>query len=135
MTKLTNKVALSIAVNCVKFAQESYDVKSGDKVTTFGADEVIQKLSAMIEKLDTKTANTVKKPTAQQIANEGFKTEILNALSDGSYKTATEIQIHLSNTCGESITNQRVSALLHQLKEAKAIDKVTSKGKSMFFAI
>src|SRR5574344_486538 len=55
-----------------------------------------------------------KKPTAQQVANEGLKSVILNALkANGGLMTITDIQ----KSCAElsELSNQRVSALVRQM--------------------
>lgn len=54
-----------------------------------------------------------KKPTAQQTANEGIKTAILEGMTSGRFYTVTEIQKEIPE-CNE-LSNQRVSALLRQM--------------------
>ena len=54
-----------------------------------------------------------KKPTAQQVANEGIKQAILSGMTPNRLYTVTEIQKEIPE-CAE-MSNQRVSALLRQM--------------------
>ena len=121
MTKLTKKVALSYAVA----ALTDSEIKS-----EFSKDEIVAKLTEMIEGLDKKITGE-KKPTDQQVANLGYKADILAYLADGRAKTATEILKGIP-TFPEDMTNQRVSALLRQLILDGKVSKNTVKGKTLF---
>ena len=124
MTKLTKKVALSLAVSALT---DSMPADAG-----FTVDEVVAKLNEMIVQLD-KNGTGEKKLTDQQIANLGYKTDILAYLANGQHKTATEILNGVS-TFPDGMTNQRVSALLRQLYLDGKIQKETVKGKTQFWA-
>lgn len=121
MTKLTSKVALSYAVAALTNSEV-------DK--TFTAEQVVEKLNAMIAQLD-KKATGEKPMTENQKANVGYKTDILAYLADGQAKTATEILNGVSTFPAE-MTNQRVSALLRQLILDGKVSKNTVKGKTLF---
>ena len=54
-----------------------------------------------------------KKPTAQQIANDGIKTAILAGMTPNRLYTITEIQKEIPE-CAD-LSNQRVSALIRQM--------------------
>ena len=54
-----------------------------------------------------------KKPTAQQVANEGIKQAIVAGMTPNRLYTVTEIQKEIPE-CAE-MSNQRVSALLRQM--------------------
>ena len=54
-----------------------------------------------------------KKPTAQQIANDGIKTAILAGMTPNRLYTITEIQKEIPE-CAE-MSNQKISALLRQM--------------------
>jgi predicted transcriptional regulator len=72
-----------------------------------------------------------KKPTAQQVANEGLKDIILDVLTEnGGLMTVTDIQ----KSCMElsELSNQRISALLRQLKDDKVVNRVEDKRKAYF---
>jgi hypothetical protein len=71
-----------------------------------------------------------KKPTAQQTANEAIKTVILDGMTSGRFYTVTEIQKEILK--GEELSNQKVSALIRQLKDAGLVVKTEDKRKSYF---
>ena len=71
-----------------------------------------------------------KKPTAQQVANDGIKQAILEGMEDNRLYTVTEIQKSVP-ACAE-LSNQRVSALLRQLKDDKLITRTEDKRKAYF---
>ena len=74
-----------------------------------------------------------KKPTAVQVANEGLKQTIMDVLNEnGGLMTVTDIQ----KSCEElsELSNQKVSALIRQLKEDGKVEKVEDKRKSYFKA-
>ena len=74
-----------------------------------------------------------KKPTAVQVANEGLKETIMDVLMEnGGLMTVTDIQ----KSCEElaELSNQKVSALIRQLKDDGKIEKVEDKRKSYFKA-
>ena len=71
-----------------------------------------------------------KKPTAQQVANDGIKQAILDAMEANHLYTVTELQKSVP-ACAE-LSNQRVSALLRQLKDDKLITRTEDKRKAYF---
>ena len=71
-----------------------------------------------------------KKPTAQQVANDGIKQAILDAMEANHLYTVTELQKSVPE-CAE-LSNQRVSALLRQLKDDKLITRTEDKRKAYF---
>ena len=74
-----------------------------------------------------------KKPTAQQVANEGLKSVILNVLTEnGGLMTITDIQ----KSCEElaELSNQRVSALVRQMVGV-SVERVEDKRKAYFKAM
>lgn len=101
------------------------DVKTSDELTAFIKHE--------LELLDRKNSKD-RKPTANQIANEGLKQEVLQALvTNGGLMTVTEI-IKNNDNLGE-YSNQRISALLRQLIESGKVEKIVEKRKSYFKAV
>ena len=75
-----------------------------------------------------------KKPTAQQVANEGLKQTIVDVLiENGGLMTVTDVQ----KSCEElsALSNQRVSALLRQLKDDGKVERVEEKRKAYFKAV
>lgn len=71
-----------------------------------------------------------KKPTAQQTANAGIQTAILEGLEVGEKYTITDI-IKEVPECAE-LTNQRVSALVRQLVDAGKMVRTEDKRKAYF---
>ena len=71
-----------------------------------------------------------KKPTAQQTANEGIKSAILEGMTPNRLYTVTEIQKEVLK--GAELSNQKVTALIRQLKDAGLVVKTEDKRKSYF---
>ena len=71
-----------------------------------------------------------KKPTAQQVANDGIKTAIAESMTPNRLYTVTELSKEIPE-CAE-LTNQRVSALLRQMKDDGIVTKTIDKRKSYF---
>ena len=69
--------------------------------------------------------STASKPTKRQIENEAVKARIAEVLTDEG-QTVTQILKALED---ETLTNQRVSALLRQMPN---VNKEVIKGKAMF---
>lgn len=124
MNKLTKKVALSYAVATLTDAPLTCD---------FSKDEIVAKLTEMIEALDKKGTGE-KALTENQKANIGFKEDILEYLKAFGEKTATEI-LHNVVTFPKDMTNQRVSALLRQLILEGKVEKEMRKGKAYFSVV
>ena len=86
-----------------------------------------------IELLEKKNSSE-KKPTATQKANEGLKVVILEVLkAHKDPMTITEIQ-KADVELGE-MSNQRVSALVRQLKDEGLVERIEDKKKAYFKAI
>ena len=71
-----------------------------------------------------------KKPTAQQVANDSVKQAIIDGMEHGVPYTITDI-IKSVPACAE-LTNQRVSALMRQLKDAGVVIRTEDKRKAYF---
>ena len=72
-----------------------------------------------------------KKPTAQQVANEGIKQVIMQVLTEnGGLMTVTDIQ--KSSAELSELTNQKLSALLRQMRTDNLVEKVEDKRKAYF---
>lgn len=81
-------------------------------------------ISHEIELLGKKSSYKSSKPTKRQTENEAVKGRIAEVLTDEG-QTVTEILAQLGD---ETLTNQRVSALLRQMN----VHKEVVKGKSLF---
>lgn len=82
-----------------------------------------------LELLEKKNSSE-KKPTAQQTANEGIKTAIVNGMTANRLYTVTEIQKEIPE-CAD-LSNQRVSALLRQMKDDGIVVRTEDKRKAYF---
>lgn len=127
MMKLTKKVALSYAVAVL--TDPNLETDAGSEFE-FSHGEIVAKLTEMIDGLDKKSTGE-KKLTDQQVANLGYKSDILAYLADGQAKTATEILKEIP-TFPKDMSNQRVSQLLRQLILDGKMSKDIVKGKAMF---
>ena len=74
-----------------------------------------------------------KKPTAQQVANEGLKDVILDVLKEnGGLMTITDIQKSADELA--DLSNQRISALVRQMVDV-SVERVEDKRKAYFKAM
>lgn len=94
-------------------------------------EEVMEKLVSMKAQLEKRSAHKgERKPTKTQIANEGFKTIIVENMEPGHLYTVTELTKEIP--FGEELSTQRVSALVRQLKEAGLVVRTEEKRKAYF---
>lgn len=92
-------------------------------------DDVIGFIDHELELLAKKSGGA-KKPTAQQTANEGIKVAIAEGMEPDRLYTVTEI-IKEVDACAD-MTNQRVSALLRQMKDEGIVIRTEDKRKAFF---
>ena len=97
------------------------EVKSNPMLSDFIAHEV---------ELLGKKNSAEKKPTAQQVANAGIVTAIIEGMEPNRLYTVTEVITSIP-ACAD-LTNQRVSALLRQLVEAGKVKRTEDKRKAYF---
>ena len=71
-----------------------------------------------------------KKPTAVQVANEGLKTAILDFMVEGQKYTITDLMKSVPQLA--DLSNQRVSALVRQLKDSELVIRTEEKRKAYF---
>lgn len=85
-----------------------------------------------VELLAKKNASD-KKPTAQQVANDGVKNAVLAVMEADPNRlwTVTELMKAVPNL-PEDMTNQRLSALMRQLKDAGTVKREEIKRKAFF---
>ena len=110
--KMTYAKALEIAMNAVKENKEVYD-----------------KLDALKASIAKKNS-AERKPTATQKANEGYKEAILAYMEVGKKYTITELMKGVVELA--DLSNQRVSALVRQLKEDGLVLREEEKRKAYF---
>lgn len=114
MTKMTQKIALNYVIDNCELPEE-----------------VKAKIESMIVALEKKSAKSgERKPTKTQVANEGFKAIIVDNMEHGRLYTVTEIAKEMP--FGEELSNQRVSALVRQLKDAGIVVRTEEKRKAYF---
>lgn len=77
-----------------------------------------------------KKNSSEKKPTATQVANDGIKAAILEGMEADRLYTITELIKEIPELA--ELTNQRVSALVRQLKDDEKIMRVEDKRKAYF---
>jgi 3-dehydroquinate synthase class II len=93
------------------------------------AEELVAKIEKELELLAKKNSSE-KKPTAQQTANDGIKTAILKGMEPNRLYTIGELMKAIPE-CAD-LTNQRVSALVRQLKEEGKVVRTEDKRKAYF---
>ena len=115
MEKMTNSKALAIAIETL-----------GETVSA----EVIEKLTNIKASIDKKNS-AERKPTATQTANVAFKSAIVDYL--GTCDKAQTIS-DIMKGCAEvsDLTNQRVSAIVRQLKDEGIVVREEIKRKAYF---
>ena len=74
--------------------------------------------------------NTNRKPTKAQEENEGYKSSIIEGMVEGKAYTITDLIKSIPAIA--DLTNQRVSALVRQLKDEGKVTRKEEKGKAYF---
>ena len=123
MTKADRFTALA------KFLSDNPDMKFTTPKGEITAKDMGEFVAHELELLSKKNVAD-KKPTAQQTANEAIKSAIVEAMEPNHLYTVTELQKSVP-ACAE-LSNQRVSALLRQLKDDKLIIRTEDKRKAYF---
>ena len=91
--------------------------------------EVTEKLKALKESISKKNS-AERKPTATQKANEEYKKAILSFMEVGKKYTISELMKEVVEIA--DLSNQRVSALVRQLKDAGLVERTEEKRKAYF---
>ena len=97
------------------------------------ADPMLSEFIAHEMELLTKKNTADKKPTAQQEANAVIKQNVLTVLADGKKRTVSEL-LKMVPDLPDTMTNQRMSALVRQMVDAGQVVRSEDKRKA-FFAI
>ena len=100
------------------------------KLDAVKSNPVLSEFVAHEMELLSKKNSAEKKPTAQQTANAGIQTAILENMEVNRLYTITEI-IKSVPECAD-LTNQRVSALVRQLVDAGKVIRTEDKRKAYF---
>lgn len=95
------------------------------------ADPMLSEFIAHEVELLVKKNSADKKPTAQQEANAVIKTAVLEVLGDGKLRTVSDL---LKEVPGlpDTMTNQRMSALVRQMVDAGQVKRTEDKRKAYF---
>lgn len=112
MEKMTNSKALAFVL---ANAELPTDVR-----------EKIENIKASIDKKN----SAERKPTATQTENVGFKTAILNGMESGKAYTIGDLMKAIPEIA--DLTNQRVSAIVRQLKDDGLVTREEVKRKAYF---
>ena len=132
MLKMTNRVALSTAIEVLSKSAETFTLTAGEETLTYSAEEVVAKLTTMVEQLD-KKASAPKKPTAKQVQAIGEAEEVYESLKAlGKAVTVSE----LMEACPElrKHSNQKVASLLRSMLDGKVV-RTEEKRKAYFKAV
>lgn len=85
-----------------------------------------------LELLAKKNASGSGKLTAVQVANNGIKEEILECMAKEPDRLFTISEMMKLFPCCAELSNQRVSALVRQLKEDGKVERLEEKRKAVF---
>lgn len=114
------------------------------KVTIRGQFEAVKAVllangeNELAEFIDGRIAQTVKKnsterkPTAKQIENDGFKSDILGWMENDTVYAAGDILKGVPSIVASGMSINRVSALMTQLVESGAVIKTVDKRKNFY---
>lgn len=132
MMKLTNKIALEIALNAIEnSALANWSYTQGEDRLEVSKAEAMDKLAKMMEQLD-KKANTEKKPTQRQMDAEQEAAALLAELREAGKAMTVSDMIAELPSC-KSFSNQKVSALIRKL--GTAVERIEEKRKAYFKAV
>lgn len=97
-----------------------------------GREDLVAVMEHELELLAKKNASGTSKPTAVQVANEGIKEEILECMGKEPNRLFTISEMLKLFPCCAELSNQRVSALMKQLKEDGKVKRHEEKRKAYF---
>ena len=97
-------------------------------------EDLVAFISHEIELLEKKAAKSKSGTSKTQKENEEVKAKLLEELAEvGKAVTISELQS--VSDYAKTLSNQKISAMFRQLKDAKVIEKTTVKGKTYFKAV
>lgn len=133
MMKLTNKIALEIALNAIENSVlPNWSFAEGENRLEVSKAEAMDKLTKMMEQLD-KKASAEKKPTQRQMDAEQEALILLDELREaGKAMTVSDMIAELPCCAGKS--NQKVSGLLRPMLGTK-VERTEEKRKAYFKVI
>ena len=95
------------------------------------ADPMLSEFIAHEMELLAKKNTADKKPTAQQEANAVIKSSVLTALADGEKRTVSDL-LKMVPDLPDTMTNQRMSAIVRQMVDAGEVIRTEDKRKAYF---
>lgn len=98
---------------------------------TVKADPMLSEFIAHEMELLAKKNTADKKPTAQQEANAVIKQNVLTVLADGEKRTVSDL-LKMVPDLPDTMTNQRMSALVRQMVDAGEVIRTEDKRKAYF---
>lgn len=132
MMKLTNKIALEIALNAIENSVlPNWSFAEGENRLEVSKAEAMDKLTKMMEQLD-KKATAEKKPTQRQMDAEQEAQTLLGELREAGKAMTVSDMIAELPSC-KSFSNQKVSALIRKL--GTAVERIEEKRKAYFKAV
>ena len=134
MMKLTNKIALEIALNAIENSVlPNWSFTEGENRLEVSKAEAMDKLTKMMEQLD-KKASAEKKPTKTQLEADALADALYDEmLAEGGKMTVSEMLAKFD--CVKGMSNQKVSAIVRKLKDAGRVVKDVEGRKSLFSAV
>ena len=100
-------------------------------IATLSNAEAVEKLSALRDQY-VKRASAERKPTAKQVENAGFKSDILAWMEPDAKYLSVDVAKGVPSIVAAGISVQRVSAMLTQLVNDGAIIRTEDKRKSFY---
>ena len=110
------------------------DFSPDTKIEGVPVAELIEFVEHEMELLAKKNSGD-KKPTAQQTANVALKSAILERMNEQPNRMFTVSEIIKAVPACADLSNQKVSALMNQIKDEHKVEKIVDKGKSYFKVI
>jgi hypothetical protein len=95
------------------------------------ADPMLSEFIAHEMELLAKKNTADKKPTAQQEANAVIKQNVLTVLADGEKRTVSDL-LKMVPDLPDTMTNQRMSAIVRQMVDAGEVIRTEDKRKAYF---
>ena len=112
-----------------KMTQKDYFNAIIEVLNEVGREDLVNFCYDRIEKLSRKSASGSKKPTKTQVENEGIKNTIVEVLTELDVPTSVTT---IATDPRVGVSNQKVTALLKQLKEEGRVVRTEEKGKVYF---
>jgi hypothetical protein len=101
------------------------------RILSYAHDEDKEFIEHEIALLDKKNS-AERKPTAKQVENEGFKSDIVAWMESDKLYAIADIAKGVPSLDAAGVQPQRVTALMTQLKEAGKVVRTEVKGKAFY---